>query len=139
MYSARSGHKTSPEQTLQARTNHAAAYRPTTGGALFHYAPSADWVRSTTGTWSGVKDGATYWYKLDKKGGLWWSTDGKKWASVKDGTWMDKSGKWIRIHDKKLVWSADGKSWSEVPEWKWQGSDGKWYKFDTDWTLWINE
>lgn len=97
-----------------------------------------DWMRSPTGTWPGMKDGKTYWYKLDKKGGLWWSADGKKWAAVKGGTWADSEGKWLRIHDKKLVWSTDGKTWSEVPEWKWKASDGKWYKFDESWTLWIN-
>lgn len=98
-----------------------------------------DWVKSSTGTWAGMKDGKTYWYKLDKKAGLWWSTDGKKWAAVKDGAWADKEGKWLKIHDKKLVWSTDGKAWSEVPEWKWEGSDGKWYKFDGQWGLWVNE
>ncbi|NII28845.1 hypothetical protein HB364_27450 [Pseudoflavitalea sp. X16] len=98
----------------------------------------ADWMKSTTGTWPGMKDGKTYWYKLDKKGGLWWSTDGKKWAAVKEGAWADKDGKWLKIHDKKLVWSTDGKTWAEVPEWKWQGADNKWYKFDSDWALWVN-
>ena len=102
-------------------------------------APRADWMKSATGTWPGMKDGKTYWYKLDKKGGLWWSMDGKQWSAVKGGMWADKDGKWLKIHDKKLVWSADGKTWSEVPEWKWQGSDGKWYKFDMDWMLWVNE
>ncbi|WP_276482839.1 hypothetical protein [Paraflavitalea pollutisoli] len=97
-----------------------------------------DWKKSTTGTWPGMKDGVTYWYKLDKKAGLWWSTDGKKWAEVKEGAWADKDGKWLKIHDKKLVWSTDGKAWAEVPEWKWEGSDGKWYKFDSSWMLWIN-
>lgn len=97
-----------------------------------------DWMKSSTGTWPGMKDGATYWYKLDKKGGLWWSTDGKKWAAVKEGAWADKDGKWLKIHDKKLVWSTDGNTWAEVPEWKWLGSDGKWYKFDSNWTLWVN-
>lgn len=50
---------------------------------------------------------------------------------------MDKSGKWLKIHDKKLVWSTDGKAWAEVPEWQWEGSDGKWYKFDSNWKLWV--
>ena len=100
--------------------------------------PSADWMRSSTGTWPGMKDGKTYWYKLDKKGGLWWSIDGKKWSAVEDGAWADKDGKWIRIHEGKLVWSTDGKTWSEVPDWKWEGSDGKWYKLDMHWTLWVN-
>lgn len=108
--------------------------RPT----MSHTITVADWTRSTSGTWPGMKDGMTYWYKLDKKGGLWWSTDGKKWAMVKDGAWADKDGKWIKIHDKKLVWSTDGKAWAEVPEWKWQASDGKWYKFDNNWGLWVN-
>lgn len=98
-----------------------------------------EWKKASTGTWPGMKDGKTYWYKLDKKGGLWWSADGKKWAAVADGMWADKEGKWIKIHDKKLVWSTDGKAWVEVPEWKWEGSDGKWYKFDPNWGLWINE
>lgn len=97
-----------------------------------------DWKKSSTATWPGMKDGKTYWYKLDKKGGLWWSEDGKKWAAVPDGAWADKEGKWLKIYDKKLVWSTDGSSWAEVPEWKWEGSDGKWYKFDSNWMLWVN-
>lgn len=117
---------------------HAAVKSPT---FISHsvYLAVGDWTRSSTGTWPGMKDGMTYWYKLDKQGGLWWSTDGKKWAAVKDGAWADADGKWLKIHDKKLVWSTDGTTWSEVPEWKWKGSDGKWYKFDTDWALWVNE
>jgi hypothetical protein len=97
-----------------------------------------DWMKSPSATWPGMKDGKTYWYKLDKKGGLWWSADGNQWASVKEGTWADSDGKWLKIYHKKLVWSSDGKSWSEVPEWKWKASDGKWYKFDQTWTLWVN-
>lgn len=97
----------------------------------------SDWMKSKTGTWPGMKDGKTYWYKLDKKGGLWWSTDGKKWEAVSDGAWADKNGKWLKIHEGKLVWSTDGSSWNEVPEWKWEGSDGKWYKFDNKWGLWV--
>jgi hypothetical protein len=97
-----------------------------------------NWMKSTTGTWPGMKDGKTYWYKLDTKGGLWWSTDGTKWAVVKDKTWADSDGKWLMIQGKKLVWSTDGKSWSEVPEWKWKASDGMWYKFDAEWSLWVN-
>ncbi|ASZ10197.1 hypothetical protein [Chitinophaga sp. MD30] len=99
----------------------------------------ADWAKSKTGTWAGAKEGKTLWYKLDKQAKVWWSEDGKKWAAVPDGAWADKAGKWLKIHDKKLVWSADGKEWSEVPEWKWEGADGKWYKFDSKWTLWVNE
>lgn len=98
---------------------------------------SSDWMKSKSGTWPGMKDGQTYWYKLDKKGGLWWSADGKKWAAVNDGAWADKSGKWIKIHEGKLVWSADGNSWSPVPDWAWEGSDGKWYKFNDKWELWV--
>jgi len=101
--------------------------------------PAGDWTKSSNGTWPGMKDSKTYWYKLDKNAGLWWSTDGKKWAAVKDGMWADKDGKWLKIHQGKLVWSTDGKQWSEVPDWKWEGSDGKWYKFDSKWTLWVNE
>lgn len=104
---------------------------------VHHTEVKKDWMKSSTGTWPGMKDGKTYWYKIDKKAGLWWSTDGKKWEAVSDGAWADKDGKWLKIHDKKLVWSADGNSWSEVPEWKWEGSDGKWYKFDQKWSLWV--
>ncbi|MBO9564864.1 MAG: hypothetical protein J7621_18960 [Niastella sp.] len=114
-----------------------AAAKPTP--AISYSIAVPDWTKSSTGTWAGMKDGKTYWYKLDKKAGLWWSTDGKKWAEVKDGAWADKEGKWLKIHDKKLVWSTDGKAWSEVPEWKWEGSDGKWYKFDAQWGLWVNQ
>ncbi|MFT3827852.1 MAG: hypothetical protein QM731_28300 [Chitinophagaceae bacterium] len=102
-----------------------------------HITVAADWMKSPDGTWPGMKDGKTYWYKLDKKGGLWWSMDGKQWAAVKEGAWADKDGKWLKIHDKKLVWSTDGKAWAEVPDWQWQGSDGKWYKFDKSWGLWV--
>ncbi|WP_346238233.1 hypothetical protein ABDK00_004070 [Niabella insulamsoli] len=98
-----------------------------------------DWMKSKTQTWPGMFEGKTYWYKLDKMAKLWWSADGKKWAAVESGSWMDKDGKWLKIHEGKLVWSADGDSWSEVPEWKWEGSDGKWYKFDNSWKLWVNK
>ncbi|MGN7824924.1 hypothetical protein ACTJJB_32675 [Chitinophaga sp. 22536] len=104
----------------------------------YDYMVVRDWTKSTTATWPAMKDSKTIWYKLDKKGGLWWSEDGKKWLAAKDGAWTDKDGKWLKIHEHKLVWSTDGKSWSEVPEWKWEGSDGKWYKFDSNWTLWVN-
>lgn len=89
----------------------------------------------------GMKDGKSYWYKLDKNAKLWWSADGgKNWAEVKDGMWADKDGKWLKIGNNKLWWSADmGKNWSEVPEWKWEGPKGEWYKFDKDWTLWTNK
>lgn len=122
---------------LQTGIAHAAIITQA-GAAMEHVKTGDDWMKSQTGTWPGMKDGKTYWYKLDKKGGLWWSTDGKQWVTVKGGSWADSDGKWLKIHDKKLVWSADGKSWSEVPEWKWKGSDGKWYKFDQAWTLWVN-
>lgn len=110
----------------------------TTVKNLQHAANEGEWKKSPNGSWPGMKDGKTYWYRLDKKGGLWWSTDGEKWDAVKDGAWADKAGKWLKIHNKKLVWSADGKTWSEVPQWQWQGSDGKWYKFDNKWGLWVN-
>lgn len=97
-----------------------------------------EWKASKTGTWAGMKDGKTYWYKIDKSAKLWWSADGKKWAKVDDGMWADKEGKWLKIHEGKLVWTANGKDWAEVPEWKWEGSDGKWYKFDAKWKLWVN-
>ncbi|WP_423735629.1 hypothetical protein [Chitinophaga caseinilytica] len=97
-----------------------------------------DWSKSATGTWAGMHEGKMHWYKLDAKGGLWQSHDGKKWAADKAGTWMDKEGKWLKVHEGKLVWSTDGNTWSEVPEWKWEGADGKWYKFDTNWKLWVN-
>ncbi|WP_018627708.1 hypothetical protein [Niabella aurantiaca] len=98
-----------------------------------------EWKKVTNQAWPGVKDGTTYWYKIDKKAKLWWSTDGKQWAAVEGGAWMDKDGKWLKIHAGKLVWSATGEKWEEVPEWKWQGSDGKWYRFDRHWVLWVNE
>lgn len=98
-----------------------------------------EWKKSASGTWAGVHEGKTLWYKLDKKGGLWHSADGKEWMADKGGAWTDKDGKWLKIHDKKLVWSTDGTSWSEVPEWKWEGADGKWNKFDAKWNLWVNE
>lgn len=99
-----------------------------------------DWEKSKTGTWSGKKDGKTYWYKLDKNAQLWWSTDGQQWAVVDGGMWADKDGRWLKIGDGKLWWTADGgKNFAEVPEWKWEAPDGKWYKFDAKWTLWVNK
>ncbi|WP_315822943.1 hypothetical protein [Paraflavitalea speifideaquila] len=83
---------------IATNANVQAAYRPMPATA--HTITVGDWTRSATGTWAGMKDGVTYWYKLDKKAGLWWSTDGKKWADVKDGAWADKEGKWLKIHDK---------------------------------------
>ncbi len=107
--------------------------------ATVFYFKADSWKKVKNQTWPGIKDGTTYWYKIDKMAKLWWSTDGKKWAPVDDGAWMDKDGKWLKINDGKLVWSSDGKDWAEVPEWKWQASDGKWYKFDQKWELWVNE
>lgn len=118
-------------------TSYAAGTRMATPHTL-NVTLADDWMKSPTGTWPGMKDGKTYWYKLDPKGGLWWSADGNQWAAVKGGAWADSDGKWLKIHDKKLVWSTDGKTWSEVPDWKWKASDGKWYKFDPEWTLWVN-
>ncbi|MGJ7031307.1 hypothetical protein [Niabella hirudinis] len=109
------------------------------GVPLTYHSKKAEWKKVKNQAWPGIKDGTTYWYKLDKMAKLWWSTDGKKWAAVKGGAWMDKDGKWLRIHQGKLVWPAEGAKWEEVPEWKWQGADGKWYKFDQHWALWVNE
>ncbi len=101
---------------------------------------NAEWMKSKDGIWTGMMNGKTYWYKLDKSAKLWWSADGKKWSEVKDGMWADKDGKWLKIGDNKLWWSADmGKNWSEVPEWKWEGPKGEWYKFDKNWSLWTNK
>lgn len=122
---------------LFAATAHVQASAKTLS-SFGHTVTADEWKKAATGTWPGMKDGITYWYKLDKKAGLWWSTDGKKWAAVTDGMWADKAGKWLKIHNKKLVWSTDGKAWAEVPEWKWEGADGKWYKFDAGWQLWVN-
>jgi len=116
----------------------AAIVNPENQPATATHTTIAEWTKSTTGAWAGVREGATYWYKLDKNAQLWWSIDGKEWAAVKDGMWADKEGKWLKIHDKKLVWTTDGKEWGEVPEWKWEGADGKWYKFDANWALWVN-
>lgn len=98
----------------------------------------SDWMKSKDGTWEGIHEGKTVWYKLNPKdASLWWSTDGKKWEAVKDGMWQDKEGKWLKIDHKDLKWSADGgKTWSGVPEWQWEGPNGTWYKFDKDWSLW---
>lgn len=105
-----------------------------------HSAIYGDWMKKDDGTWAGKMDGKKYWYKLDDKAKLWWSTDGKAWASVDNQMWADKDSKWMKIVDGKLMWSADkGKTWGEVPEWKWQGPDGEWYKFDASWSLWVNK
>jgi hypothetical protein len=102
---------------------------------------SDDWMKSSESTWTGMSGDKKVWYKLNTKDAtLWWSTDGKKWEAVKDGMWQDKSGKWLKIADKKLMWSADGgKTWSEVPDWSWEDADGNWCKFDKDWTLWTKK
>lgn len=98
-------------------------------------APKHDWVQSSTGTWAGENKLS---FKLNKEfATIWSSADGEKWEQVKEGTWQDKSGHWIKIDSKMLVWSTDGKTWTEVPEWKWEGTDGTWNKFDKDWTLWV--
>ncbi len=101
----------------------------------------SEWMSSSGGTWTGNSEGKKVWYKLDvKDASLWWSADGKKWEAVKNGIWQDKSGKWLKIADKKLVWSADGgKTWSEVPEWTWEDADGNWQKFDSSWMLWTKK
>ncbi|MEO5642890.1 MAG: hypothetical protein ABIQ40_08910 [Bacteroidia bacterium] len=99
---------------------------------------AGDWMKSTSGTWTGMSNEKKVWYKLNTKDAtLWWSMDGKKWEAVKDGMWQDMSGKWLKISEKKLMWSADGgKTWSEVPDWSWEDADGTWQKFDKDWNLW---
>jgi hypothetical protein len=100
-----------------------------------------DWMKSTDGTWTGMHDGKKVWYKLNTKDvTIWWSTDGKTWSAVADGMWQDKSGKWLKIVNKKLVWSADGgKTWVDVPDWTWEDADGNWQKFDKDWSLWMKK
>src|SRR5215207_7553308 len=67
---------------------------------------NSGWVKSKEGTWAGMKDGKSYWYKLDKSAKLWWSADGgKKWAAVADGMWADKDGKWLKIVKNNLMWT----------------------------------
>jgi hypothetical protein len=102
----------------------------------------AEWMKSTSQTWTGMHDMKKTWYKMNTKdASLWWSTDeGKTWAAVADGMWQDKEGKWLKVNEGKLVWSADGgKTWIEVPDWTWQDADGTWCKFDKDWTLWTKK
>ncbi|MCC7298206.1 MAG: hypothetical protein IT244_07735 [Bacteroidia bacterium] len=98
---------------------------------------TSEFTQKKDGTWTGKMNDKTYWYKLDEKAALWWSTDGKNWAAVESGMWADKDGKWLKIGSEKLWWSADsGKTWAEVPDWTWEGPNGEWYKFDSKWNLW---
>lgn len=115
----------------------AAHYNPTVNHFIF--TDANDWMKSTSGTWTGMSDGKKVWYKLNSKDAtLWWSADaGKTWTAVPNGMWQDKDGKWLKINSGKLVWSADGgKTWVDVPDGTWQDTEGNWFKFDKDWMLW---
>lgn len=41
-----------------------------TGIVNTDYSTIADWTRSANNVWPGMKDGKTYWYKLDENAGL---------------------------------------------------------------------
>lgn len=108
--------------------------------AIYTYDQNDEWTKTKSGMWPGLRDGKTYWYKLDKDAKLSWSTDGKSWSQVANGMWADKSGRWMKVENQKLVWSTDmGTNWSDVPEGRWEGSDSRWYKFDKDWTLMVKK
>jgi hypothetical protein len=100
------------------------------------YDVSTPWVKSKTAVWVGQYNTK---YKIDKKGKVSVSKDGKTWKPAKDGIWLDHLGKWMKIDQKKVKWSDnEGKTWSETPDWKWQGGDGRWYKFDKQFSLWAS-
>lgn len=95
-----------------------------------------EWLLDSDGAWVGVNKSL---YKFDAKKELYWSKDGKKWNSVKSGSWQDINGKWIKIDKGALVWSGDGKEWENVADGKWQGYDGNWYMFDKNGQLLVSK
>ncbi|MEW6468355.1 MAG: hypothetical protein AB1458_05485 [Bacteroidota bacterium] len=94
------------------------------------------WVLSVENKWLG---GDNSWYRYDSRDTVLLRTkDNQLWERVKDGTWQDMEGNWLRISNKRLIWSIDaGKTWTEVPNGKWQSGDGAWYRFNQDWALMV--
>lgn len=109
-----------------------------TNGQPRHRHQELNWAKARNGVWLALVDNKVNWFKLDKNARLWASNDGKEWAEVSDGMWLDNEGRQLKIGEGKLWWTSDaGKNFSEVPEWKWKGPKGEWYKFDAKWTLWV--
>lgn len=96
-----------------------------------------DWVKTPTGTWVGTHAGKKLFYKINATDGtLWSSADNQKWEPVKENTWQDKNGKWLKLDNNELKSSTDGKAWSVVLDSQWESENGTWYKFDKDLILW---
>lgn len=96
-----------------------------------------DWVKTPTGVWESAVDGKKVFYKINATDGtLWSSADNQKWEAVKENTWQDKNGKWLKLENKELKSSADGKNWSVVLDSQWESPNGTWYKFDNNLILW---
>ncbi len=96
-----------------------------------------DWTKSTEGTWEGLYEGKTVWYKLNHEdASLLVSADGKKWIPADKATWQDKNGKWLKIDNKELKSSTDGKTWTSVPDSQWEATNGTKCKLDKDGVLW---
>lgn len=98
------------------------------------------WERAKNNSWPGVLNEQPYRNKLDEKGKLWWSSDGKNWVEDTDGMWADKEGVFYKMDGSKVVESKDGAStWDETSEWKWLAVDGRWYKLDKDGVVWVSK
>lgn len=98
---------------------------------------SVDWVKTPIGTWTGTHNGKKLFYKINATDGtLWSSADNQKWEAVKENSWKDKNGKWLKLENKELKSSVDGKTWSVVLDSQWEAENGTWYKFDEDLILW---
>ena len=82
--------------------------------------------------------GKKLFYKINATdGSLWSSADNRKWETVKEGTWEDKSGKLLKLDGKELKSSTNGTDWALVIDSQWEGSNGIWYKFDPELVLWF--
>lgn len=99
---------------------------------------AAEWIKTANGTWEGIRQGKKLFYKINATdGSLWSSSDNKKWETVKDGTWEDKSGKLLKLVGTELKSSTNGIDWALVLDSQWEGSNGIWYKFDPELILWF--
>lgn len=97
-----------------------------------------EWIKTENGTWEGTHLGKKLFYKINATdGSLWSSADNRKWETVKEGTWEDKSGKLLKLDGKELKSSTNGTDWALVIDSQWEGSNGIWYKFDPELVLWF--
>jgi hypothetical protein len=114
-----------------------ASESPTNLRAVITSVEAADWVKTPTGIWESAVDGKKVFYKINATdGSLWTSADNQKWEAVKENTWQDKNGKWLKLENNELKSSTDGKTWSVVLDSQWESANGTWYKFDKDLVLW---